>query len=49
VISGPTPLPVGDLPMCKSKGGKQKTVLVPAKKVQKKLDKGLTLGACGTP
>jgi hypothetical protein len=42
----PTPLPVGDFPMCKSKRGKQMTVLVPASKMQRSFDKGLTMGEC---
>jgi len=42
----PTPLPVGDLPMCKSKRGKEMTVLVPPTKLQRSLDKGLTMGEC---
>jgi cysteine-rich repeat protein len=39
----------GGLPMCKYKRGKQKTVLVPLGKVQRLLDKGLTLGECPNP
>ena len=42
----PAPLPVGDHPMCKSKRGKQMTVLVPSTKMQRSLDKGLTMGEC---
>jgi len=42
----PTPPVVGDPPMCKSKRGKQMTVLVPPSKVQRSLDKGLTMGEC---
>jgi hypothetical protein len=35
--------------MCKSKRGKQLTVLVPPSKLQRLLDKGLTLGECPNP
>jgi len=41
---------VGDIPMCKMKaGGKQKTKLVAPTKVQKQLDKGLSIGECPNP
>jgi hypothetical protein len=40
----------GDVPMCKSKRGKQVTVLVPESKVQRSLDKGFfTRGECLDP
>jgi len=48
----PTPLPpvVGNIPMCSAKaGGRQTTKLVDPNKVQKLLDKGLTLGECPDP
>ena len=46
----PTPLPLGDIPMCKTKaGGKQVTKLVAPSKVQKLLDKGLSIGECPEP
>lgn len=45
----PTPLPVGDLPMCKSKREKHMTVLVAPGKVQRSLDKGLTMNECPNP
>ena len=35
--------------MCRSKRGKLKSVLVPDSKVQRSLDKGLTLGVCRAP
>jgi hypothetical protein len=37
---------VGDVPMCKSKRGKEMTVLVPPSKVPGSLAKGLTIGEC---
>jgi hypothetical protein len=38
---------VGDIPMCKTKaGGKQTTKLVAPSKVQKQLDRGLSIGEC---
>jgi len=45
----PTPLPLGELPMCKSKRGKQITVLVPMRKVWRLLGKGLNFGECPHP
>jgi hypothetical protein len=42
----PTPLPLGKIPMCKLKRGKEMSVLVPPSKVQRSLDKGLTIGEC---
>jgi len=45
----PTPLPVGNVPMCKLRRGKQMTVLVPPTKVQRSLDKGLTMNECPNP
>jgi predicted Zn-dependent protease with MMP-like domain len=47
----PTPLPplAGDIPMCKNKRGRQVTVLVPPSKVQRSLDKGVTIGECLDP
>jgi hypothetical protein len=46
-----TPLPplVGDVPMCKSKRGRQVTALVPQSRVQRSLDRGLTRGECLDP
>lgn len=35
--------------MCKSKRGRQVTVLVPPSEMQKSLDKGLTMGECSDP
>ena len=35
--------------MCKSKRGRQLTVLVPSSKVQRSLDRGLTTGECLDP
>jgi hypothetical protein len=35
--------------MCKNKRGRQLTVLVPPSKVQRSLDKGLTIGECLDP
>jgi hypothetical protein len=35
--------------MCKSKRGKMTSVIVPHGKVQRSLDKGLTLGVCRAP
>ncbi len=50
-LGSSTPLPplVGDVPMCKIKRGKRITVLVPLKKVQRLLDKGVTRGECLNP
>jgi len=35
--------------MCESKGGRMTSVVVPHEKVQKSLDKGLTLRVCRAP
>ena len=35
--------------MCKSKRGRQLTVLVPPSKMQRSLDRGFTLGECDSP
>jgi len=40
---------VGDVPMCKSKRGKEITVLVPLSRVQRLLDKGFARGECFNP
>jgi hypothetical protein len=45
----PTPLPLGKIPMCRSKRGRQMTVLVPPSKVQSSLAKGLAIGECPNP
>jgi len=41
-----SPTPAGDIPMCKSKRGKEMTVLVPPTRVPSLLAKGLAVGEC---
>jgi hypothetical protein len=45
-VATPTPPVVGNIPMCKSRRGKQTTVLVPPSKVASSLAKGYTIGEC---